>query len=112
MPMYRAKADTLRHHLEALKALCETVTIRPVLDADRQGDGSAIKPLQGLEHRPVVLPEQFAWRRSADSPGQCRSDAHRMRHGGFSTAGYHWAPPRRSLPLPHGNTVSRFRTSG
>src|SRR5215467_2667811 len=58
MPIYRAKADTLRHHFEALKALCETVTIRPVLDAARQVDGSAIRLLQGFEHRPVVLPEQ------------------------------------------------------
>lgn len=58
MPTVRAKAAISRHRLEPLEVRRNPVLIRTVLGAARQMDGSAIQPLQGFEHRPVVLTGQ------------------------------------------------------
>ena len=46
-----------RRH-EALKAQSESVSIGEVLGAIWQMYGAAMEPLEGFEHRAIVLPEQ------------------------------------------------------
>ncbi len=47
-----------RHRLEALEPQRKPISVRLILHAARQVDRAAVQPLQGSEHRPVVLPQQ------------------------------------------------------
>jgi hypothetical protein len=58
MPMVRVKARISHRRLEALEAQREPVAIGAILCSARRMDDSAVQPLQGVEHRAVVLSEQ------------------------------------------------------
>ena len=47
-----------RRRLEPLEPQRKPISVRLVLHAVRQMDRATIQPLQGFEHRPVVLPQQ------------------------------------------------------
>lgn len=55
MPMYRANAAISCYRLKTLEVQPEPVSIGPVLAAVRQVDSAAVQPLQGFEHRAVML---------------------------------------------------------
>ena len=56
--MYRENALISGRRLEPLIPLRKPVPIRAVLGAIGQMDHPAVEPLQGFEHRPVVLHQQ------------------------------------------------------
>ena len=58
MPIYRAKALMSGCRLEPFITLRKPIPIRTVLGAVGQMDHPAVEPLQGFEHRPVVLHQQ------------------------------------------------------